>query len=314
MPKIDVAQTAFAGFGVIARNPLALVGWAAFILVFGLLPVLLLIGGFAGSVRELAAAEAAGVDPNPEAFVPFFLTMFLLMPVLMIASLLMRAMLTGAVFRAVLEPDNGRWAFLRLGAQELWLILVGFVMSMGLGFVYMLLLIPVFPLSLVARAGEEPSPAVLALLPLWFCMVAAVLVFLLVRLSMALPMSFAERNFRLFESWKLTEGNSWRLVLVGLILMALFFAIELVIWGVALIVIGTVLGVGLAGQGEAAFERQVAAFFQQDAASLLAALAPWVTGLLIVGSLIGAAGAAVFTAPLAEAYRQLRANPAVPGA
>ena len=35
------------------------------------------------------------------------------------------------------------------------------------------------------------------------------------RLSLALPMSFAQRRFRLYESWDLTRGQAGKMFLVG---------------------------------------------------------------------------------------------------
>jgi hypothetical protein len=41
---------------------------------------------------------------------------------------------------------------------------------------------------------------------------AGLLIWLALRLSMAAPMTFADNQFRLFESWTLTKGQGWRLL------------------------------------------------------------------------------------------------------
>lgn len=302
MVKLDVTKTAFAGFGVIRRNPMVVFGWALFILVLGVVPFGLLFGGFFSTIGNLVAIEKAGGEPSPDQVLPMFMTFFAAMPVLMIISLLMRAILTGAVFRAVLEPQNDRWAFLRLGAQELWLILVSLVMSFGLGAVYMALVIPTFPITFLMQSGERGQVWPMVFLPLWICVVIGVMAFLLVRFSMALPMSFARRGFHLFESWNLTRGNGWNIVLVALLLLVFVAVLEMLVWLIIMIVVGLVLGTNFALLQD---EARLQAFFSQDPSALMMAFAPWVALVVVLASLLGAVFTAIFVAPWAEAYRQL---------
>jgi len=310
MVKLDVTKAAFSGFGVIRRDPRAVLAWALFILVVGIAPFALVFGAVFGGIANLAALDTAGREPTPEQVLPLFFAMFAFMPLLMIASVLFRAVMTGAVFRAVLEPANNRWFYLRLGVQELWLILVSFVMSMLLGGVYMVMLFPIFPISFLL-SGEESQTIGLVLMPILMIAVMVVLGFLLLRFSMALPMTFARRRFQLFESWALTRGNAWNLFFVALLLGACVMALEMVIWLILLVVIGVVFGTNLPLlQDEARME----AFFRQDPAVLMQIFLPWVVGAVVVGSLIGAVATVIFTAPWAEAYRQLAAEPETPAA
>lgn len=305
MVKLDVFKTAFAGFDVIRRNPMAVLGWSLFMLVLGVAPFALLFGGVFSTISHLATLEKTGAEPAPEQVLPMVMAMFVAMPVLMIISLLMRAVLTGAVFRAVLEPQNSRWAFLRLGAQELWLILVSVVMSMGLGTIYMALLVPTFPISFMLQGHHDAAPWPLFILPLWFLVVIAVMGFLLVRFSMALPMSFARRGFHLFESWTLTRGNGWNIVLVALLQMVFVMIVEMLVWLLIVIVAAVVFGTNF---GLLQDEARLQAFFSQDPSVLMGIFAPWIALAVVVGSLLGAVFTAIFIAPWAEAYRQLTAK------
>ena len=61
-----------------------------------------------------------------------------------------------------------------------------------------------------------------------------VLVWLGLRLSMAAPMTFVDRQFRLFESWSLTRGSAWRLLGVAVLSLLMVFVLELVVAGVVL--------------------------------------------------------------------------------
>lgn len=309
MVKLDVTKAAFSGFGLIARNPRAVLAWALFILVVGIAPFALFFGVVFGGIANLAALETAGREPAPEQVLPVFFAMFAIMPLLMIASALFRAVMTGAVFRAVLEPPNSRWFYLRLGAQELWLILVSIVMSTLLGGVYMIMLFPILPISFLL-SGEE-SRIGLVLMPILMLAIMVVLGFLLLRFSMALPMTFARRRFQLFESWALTRGNAWNLFFVALLLGVCLVAVEMVVWLILLVVGGVVLGANLPLLQD---EARIEAFFRQDPAVLMQIFLPWVVGAVVVGSLIGAVATVILTAPWADAYRQLAAEPETPAA
>ena len=302
MAVIDVAKTATAGLGVIARQPLAVLVWAGVLLLLGGLPAAGLMSAFLGSLAEIARMEASGVEPSPEALVPAMSAAFAMQPVLLLTSLAVRAILTAAVFRAVLEPGDTRWFYLRLGARELWLAL----MLVVFGILSFLVVIPMsavlVPLLMVLAMGAEGN--IFAVVPI---MLAAVLIalallgWLFVRFSMALPMTFAQQRFRLLESWTLTRGQTWRLIAVGLLLIGIVLALELTL--LALLVIASLAFLGEGGLDEAA----ASAFFAQDASIWMAELAPWAVGMALVGALLGAIVTTTLAAPWAQAYRQLSA-------
>jgi hypothetical protein len=225
---------------------------------------------------------------------------FAMQPVLLVTSLAVRAILTAAVFRAVLEPDERRWFYLRLGARELWLALMIVVFGV-LSFVVMIPMSAVLvPLLMVLAMGADGN--VLTVVPIMLAAVLialAVLGWLFVRFSMALPMTFAEQRFRLFESWTMTRGQTWRLIGVGLLLVGIVLALELAL--LALIVVVSLAFLGEGGLDEAA----ASAFFAQDASIWMAELAPWAVGMALVGALLGAVVTTILAAPWAEAYRQL---------
>lgn len=300
MAAIDIARTAAAGLGVIARRPLAVLAWAGVLLLLGVLPAAGLMSAFLGALAEIARMDASGVEPSPDALVPAMSAAFAMQPVLLLTSLAVRAILTGAVFRAVLEPAESRWFYLRLGARELWLAL----MIVVFGILSFLVLIPVsavlVPLLMVLAMGAEGN--LFAVVPIMLAAVLialAVLGWLFVRFSMALPMTFTEQRFRLFESWTMTRGQTWRLIGVGLLLIGIVLALELAL--LALLVVASLAFLGEGGLDEAA----ASAFFAQDASIWMAELAPWAVGMALVGALLGAVVTTILAAPWAEAYRQL---------
>ena len=296
MAVIDVARTASAGIGVIVRHPVAVLAWAGLLLLLGVLPAAGLMSAFLGAVAEIARMDASGIEPSPDALVPAMSAAFAMQPVLLVTSLAVRSILTAAVFRAVLEPADSRWAYLRVGARELWLALIIVVFGI-LSFVVMIPLSAVLvPLLMILAVGTEGN--LLAVIPTMLAAVliaVAVLGWLFVRFSMALPMTFAEQRFRLFESWAMTRGQTWRLIGVGLLLIGIVLAL------LALLVVASFAFLGEGGLDEAA----ASAFFAQDASIWMAELAPWAVGMALVGALLGAVVTTILAAPWAEAYRQL---------
>lgn len=306
MIKLDTVKTAFAGFGVIGRNPLAVLVWAVFLGLVGLLPALGLMGGMLASIAQIAEAAQRGVEPTPEMIMPMIGSAIGLIPVLMLTGLIVRMVLTGAIFRAVLFPQEKSWFYLRLGARELWLGLLFIVVGIIVFALTMIMMAVLVPLAVMGGPHDDPMVK-LALMRLAMLPVYGVMAFLFVRFCLAFPMTFAESKFRLVESWTMTRGNSWRILLVGLILVALMIIAELVVGLLVVICVIAVIGAGAMSGGWN--EERITAFFNQDPGVWMHALLPWIVGGAIVGSLLATVVAVIFTAPWAEAYRQLRATP-----
>lgn len=303
MAKIDVAKTAFAGFGVIGRNPAAVLVWGLLLAACALLPFLLMMSSFTAMFADLSTADPNAAPPSPDAMMPMMSVMMLLQPVLILLSIAQQAVLGGAVIRAVLEPNDRRWFYLRFGAQELWLALVSvvfFVLTMVASMVLGVVAVPLMFVGMIS-SPDDVGTASLIMIPF---LIAACLGFLwlTVRFSLAFPMTFAERQFRLFESWTLTRGHGGSLFLIALILIALLTALYVLL----VLVIGAVVvaGAGIASGGfnTAAIE----SYFNQDPQSLFTAIMPWVLIGSVGGYIVVAAMMAVLLAPWAEAYRQLR--------
>lgn len=301
MVKLDVVKAAFSGFGVIGRNPLAVLVWALFLGVVGVVPAFALLGSFFAAIARIAAADQQGTEPTPDMILPMLGSIFALLPVLMLSGLVVRMVLTGAVYRAVLFPKDSGWFYLRLGARELWLGLLFIVVGIISFFISMLMMGFAVPVALMSH-NQDPMVTMMliraAMLPAY-----AVMAFLFVRFCLAFPMTFADSKFRLVESWALTRGNSWRILLVVLLLIALMLVAELILVLLILACVFAVIGAGaLSGDWS---EARITAFFAQDPSVWMPSLAPWLIGAGVVGCLLGALVTVIFTAPWAETYRQL---------
>jgi hypothetical protein len=304
---ISVGSAVGAGFNLIGRRPLALVGWGLASLILGL-GVLLTVGGamFAtlASIRQSAAGGAV-TDPRAvlAAVGGVAGTFVLLVPV----ELIFLSVLCCAAYRSVLEPDNSRFAYLRLGGQELWVLLT-FVVEAVLFLVYYLgcgIVIAILA-GVGSIAGSGGIVAVLLAIVGVFATLAG-LVYLGLRFSLAGPATFAERRFALFSSWTLTRGNVGSLFLVGLVIVVSLFGI-VIIQGV----LNMILDLGAAGGGMSFLKTGDPTAIREafsNPSALFARLGPVFVVEALISGVVQALLTAVSIAPWAEAYRELKPGP-----
>jgi hypothetical protein len=313
--QIYVGDAALAGFRLIGRQPLAVVGWAVFIFVGAMLPfglMLSVIGPEYLAFFQAAAAQGAAGPPMAAlaAFQQKMQALVLLNPLIFVASMAVRSMLVCAVLRAVLEPQKSAWAYLRLGTQELWVALATLVGAIILVVGMMVAMIVVMILAGILAALKITAAAVIVGVAGWFAIIG-VMIWLLARFCMALPLCFVERRFALFESWEFTRGYTGSLVTVGLLVFGGLYVTELVLMAVVTV------GVFAAWPGLLHDPSAVGAFFAQPFPVVAAALAPWIALWVVVAAVLGATASAIVLAPLAEIYKTIavdhRVDPGVAG-
>jgi hypothetical protein len=310
MAKISVAGSAFAGLGVIRRHPGAVLTWGVVMLVLSLAPVIILVVLMGPQIlKTLAALMPAERGPIDQEAMRQMMQLQSSMMLVQIGGWLwgtfIKALICSAVFRAVLEPSESRGAFLRLGAQELWLTLLFLVVSV-LAYIVVVIasigvMLPAFIVGLTTgRHAEGATAGVITAVVLGFAVTAA-LIWVSLRLSMATAMTFTDRQFRLFESWSLTKGSAARLLGVGVLSLLLVFVVELVVAGIVLCAMFASGGPPMWLNDPAA----VQAFVAQPPLTLLRQIWPWLAVVGAVWILIGSALFTVFCAPWAAAYRDL---------
>lgn len=296
MTQISLSDTAFEGVRLIARKPLAVLIWAAVIFLALAIPITLFLGTLAPAFTDLMRHSMEGSQPSPEDMMKFQLRWMAANGPIMLCSLVTRAVLMSAVFRAVLRPEDSRFAYLRLGKAEL---LTGLVYLCITILVLMLLFAGMIVLAglTVASAIASKAAAIGVALVLGVVLIV-LLIWVILRLILALPMTFAEGRFRMFEAWQLSRGHALQLFFIGLLAFAIVLVIEMVVGGV----IGfTAIGV-IASHASAA-----GGAFHRPAAEWIGQLAPWLVLGGAILALFGAAAMAIMYAPLAAAYRLLSA-------
>ena len=298
MANISISEAAFSGFRIVREHPLAVPIWAAAMLVFSLLNMMLITSMVGPSFARI---QQSSMDPNQS-----LAALRLMLPVyavLLPMTLVFYAVIYAAISRAVLQPTDDRFGYLRLGADELRqlglgflyvLVLFGFYMMLAIGFAIFTVVIGV-----MFSAGGKPAPALIGLVTLiGFVGMMSALVWFTIRMSLASPLTFATRRIDLFGSWALTRGHFWSLFLTYAIAFVLLFLVALL--GLAI----TAAFMAVAGGGMGA----VSTIFKPDISSVAAIFSPARLIYMVGSSIFTAMILPVSIAPPAAIYRALRAS------
>lgn len=134
-----------------------------------------------------------------------------------------------ASMRAVLRPDAGGIAFLRLGMDELRMfgLVLLFLLAGMILFVAASLVIGLFIGGVAAGSGSVALAALLSLLV--GATVFGVLIFLIVRFSLAFPLTLHRGALAIGEAWRLSRGHFWKLFAAALVVTMIGFALSIAI-------------------------------------------------------------------------------------
>ena len=297
MAEIAITQAAFAGFGILRRKPWAPLVWS--LLYAGVLGglVIYLGGAFIQAIGKLITLRGNGAAPPAELILGLLGGILSGYFLALIVFWVLGAVINMAVVRAVMEPEASAFAYLRLGAVELWLMLANFLLFILYSIVSTLMAIPVALVSIVAITMVKdaapfvtlPFQAVTWVATIWlglrFCMVA--------------PMIFADRKFRLFESWNFTRGRVAGLFQVGLIMV-------LVTAGIYLVLAAVGFAVGVPMFAEFANSITAQAFFSQTSAQVWRQIEPFLVLYIVLVWIGSTVLFPLFFAPWPDVYRQLK--------
>lgn len=302
MPKFDVADAALAGFGVLRRKPLAVLVWAVVFYVLAVLPAIGLVGAILTLVRDLPAMAQEHDDARQALHEMMGLELTLLTghPFATIGSLVVRVLLAAAVIRAVVTPKDDRFFYLRFGRGELMLVLVTFVAAILLIVAMCVYGLAIAALAVAAHSVSKGLAAAVGVIGGIGFFVG--LVVLLLRFSLIAPASVIEKQFRLFESWRLTKGHAASLLLVFILNLVVAILVQAVL-SALLFGIGGVAFMALGGFHLDA--RSFEAFLDTPPDQIMHQMLPWILGVGAIGAIIGALFFTLAIAPWAYVYKAL---------
>lgn len=289
----SATDAAFEGFRVVRRRPMTLVFWSLFYILI-MAAVFAVMGpnliSFVSATEQL---EQSGATPTMEDFAPIFQMMGLLFAVMLPLSLIAGAMINAAVSRSVLRPSESAFGYLRLGMDEVRVLVVSIVLAI----VFMVATFVVSGIvgAVIGMAAAAEAPALWLVVVLLVCAGIALFVWLAVRLSLAIPITLAERRIAIFDSFAVTKGRFWPLLGMALLAFVMSMVVGL-LGGLVAMPIQLATG-GLAGLSE--FEGESLPVLLQSA---WPAIAAWV----VINAIMSALQVAVVYAPFSAAYRDIK--------
>lgn len=288
----SATEAAFEGFRVVRRQPFALVFWALLYMVFFGVAFALVGGSIVSLMASATSLQAAGAEPSWAELEPLMQIYMTMIAVLLPLGLLVSAVLTSAISRAVLRPGESGFGYLRLGGDELRVLAVTIIL-----FIVMFLVMALFGIVIgVAGSLMSGSSAAVPVIILLCLAALCAYAWIMVRLSLAVPITIAERRIAVFDSFRVTKGHFWGLL--GMALLAFVMSIVVSILG-SIVVTPIQM---LAGGGFAALGDMEGA----NVMEMLRAAWPAILIGVVLQAILSALQLAVIYAPFSAAYRDIK--------
>lgn len=224
---------AFEGFRIIRQRPQVILFWGVVALLTYTLNLFILQAVAGTALQDMQVASQA---KDTAAILAAFSKLAPAYAVLIPIGLISNAITACAVFRAS-SGNPGMFGGLRLGADEFRQIGVNILFFLiMLGLYIVVIIVGAVIAALLSAVAMMMSPAIgTVVMVIVIIGVVGVFLWFIARLSLAPAQSFAERRITMFDSWKLTKGNSLTLVigyiiagvmaiLVALLCLGIFFA------------------------------------------------------------------------------------------
>ena len=296
----SATDAAFEGFRLVRRNPLALVAWTLLYAVLTLATLFSLTGvvGRLEAWTEQAEAMESVAEPTMQqvmALMGSFSGIMLGVAWLLPVALVVGAVLSAAVARGTLAPSKDRFGYLRLGMDEVRVLAVTFVLGLIMTLVGAVAFVTVGVLTGVAKAGAgDGLAAIVALVGILGAL--CLLIWLSVRLSLAVPITVAERRIAFFDSFRLTKGRFWPLLGMAVLAIVMVLLVQL-LSSIVSMPLAVISGLESWSFGSG-----------QDAEAVREALDvtnPWVIANALVEAIVSALTVGILYAPFAAAYRDI---------
>jgi len=226
--SVHPADAALEGLRTMRRKPVTVLAWAAFSLV--MLPILGLIAKIVLGEEGRAALAGRAGSADPRELLDLITHLGGAMVLLIALALVLGSVLQAAIIRSVIEPRNDRFAYLRLGREEVQLLIVSLITwAAALG-------VTVIPSGAVVLGAALLSGAAAG----WFATLGALAViglsmWVAVRLSLLGPHAFSHHHIDVRAAWIQTHGQFFRLLAM--------FALTIVLSAVVSIIGATVSGI-----------------------------------------------------------------------
>jgi hypothetical protein len=306
MAEFEITDAAMSGLRLITRRAKVLPYWIGFNVLVVALALAVFFALFGDFFRQLTEVIASGADEPPTALILSLLPRIGLMILVFLPfGLLVQAIRQGAATRAILWPEDDRYGYLRVGADEFRLMLVIFVLTLiraavQIVFSIVAAIILVAVLAASGGLGANGGASMRGLQQLFQLPMYAVMIFLFLKLCLAVPQTMDAKAINIFGSWELTKGHTGRMFLSYLIvaLIAIGFGIL-----TAALMIGFVIAAG--GGALMTIIPQFETNPQEAIRGLFAMILPVVVGVGIVSAIVTPIFTALIYCPAAYIYGRI---------
>ena len=289
---------AFEGFRLTRRAPLAVLSWAAAYAVFIGLMFLLVGPHFVTVLSVITEMQAQGqTEPSPEDVERLAQAYGVIIGWAMPLGLLFSAVISTAIARSVIRPEDRKFGYLRVGKDELRVLGASLLVSL----IMFAVTFAGFMVVTVATAGAMALPALWLVVVLLSLAIISLLIWLSVRLSLVVPSTFAEGRIMLKPAFAMT-GKKVFWPLLGMAIIAGIMAMLVGLLGSA---VAAPLSLMVGGS------EQLVAMQGASVPSLLSALGPMLAVSLVVQAVLSAAQIVIMYAPFSAAYLQIKGAPRV---
>lgn len=300
--SFSATDAAFEGFRLVRRNPMAIVIWMV-ISAIASIGQIFAAGGMKESLVAMTEMMKDMQNSPPttlEGWTPFlnaYSDMMSSAAWMMPVSLVLSSVLTAAVARAVLRPDEKAFGFVRLGMDEVRVFIVTLIIGILAAVFCTAVFVAAVIVGMIAiRALEGWGGLVMFLTVLG---AFAFMIWLLVRWSLAIPITVAEKRFAVFDSFAATKGRFWPLLGMGLIAFIMALLVML-LCGIVSMPLSMMLGMNMWGSMDGPSADHIVKMFDVTNPLVIAsAVVDAITSVLVLG---------VIHAPFAAAYRSLKAG------
>jgi hypothetical protein len=307
MSSFSPVNDALEGFRLIGRRPVSVLVW---VVLWGLLAIGPIIAGVVLAWPHLADTLSNMRDQGGGAMMnrmaQFQMTVWSLLGPWILWVFAVQTLINTAIFRAVLEPRAGGFAGLKLGMEEvhqfllqiilfvLWTVFVCILFALGVG--------------AVVAARQAPPELTGWLIALAVIVLICVAIHVLVRMSLAGPMTFALKRLEVFGSWRKTRGRFWGLL--GMVCVAVIFVIAVGL------VVGALRNIAFFGLNWGRFQGldRLGDDPRAVISALMAAMGPGLIAAMIIHGLAQTVMRIILLAPFAAAYRDLSGTDPAPAA